>query len=91
VATAGEAGQRGGLPLAQRLREAGIATAVGIPGRSLKAQLRAANDSGARLALVLGDDEVQAGVVKVRDLQTHVEIAVPQDEVVAYVAAHLAS
>jgi histidyl-tRNA synthetase len=89
VATAGEAGQRGGLPLAQHLRQAGIATTVGIPGRSLKAQLRAANDSGARFALVLGDDEVQAGVVKLRDLQTHEETTIPRDAVAAQLAARL--
>jgi histidyl-tRNA synthetase len=37
-------------------------------GRSLKAQLRHANRTGARVALILGERELAADVVQVRDL-----------------------
>jgi histidyl-tRNA synthetase len=89
VAAMGEEGQRAALPLTQRLRAAGIAAGVGTPGRSLKAQLRAANDSGARFALVLGDDEARDGTVQVKDLAARQEIAVPMGEAVAYVRGRL--
>jgi histidyl-tRNA synthetase len=89
IAGLGEGGKRAALPLAQLLREAGIATGVGTPGRSLKSLLRAANDSGARFTLILGEDEIASGVVKVKDLMEHTEIAVPQTDVLAYLESRL--
>jgi histidyl-tRNA synthetase len=89
VAAVGEGGQSQALPLTQRLRAAGIATAVGTPGRSLKAQLRAANESGARFALVLGDDEARDGTVQVKDLAERQEVVIPMSEAVAYLRGRL--
>ena len=37
--------------------------------RSLKAQLREANKSGARFALILGDEEIKKGTVVFKDLE----------------------
>ena len=37
--------------------------------RSLKAQLREANKSGARFALILGDTEMEKGTVVFKDLE----------------------
>ena len=85
----GEAGQQKALPLAQRLRAAGIAAGAGTPGKSLKAQLRAANDNGARFALILGDDEIAAGVVKAKDLLEHTETPVPDAELLSYLLGRL--
>jgi histidyl-tRNA synthetase len=54
--------------LATRLRDAGLATIVEPAGRSLKAMLRAADKAGARLALIVGEDELRSGRATVRDL-----------------------
>jgi histidyl-tRNA synthetase len=89
VAGLGAAGQSAVFPLAQQLRQAGIAAGAGLPGRSLKAQLRAANESGARFALILGDDELAAGTVTVRNLAEHSETAVHQAEITAFLARAL--
>jgi len=59
------------LALATRLRDQGIEVALEPAGRSLKALLRAADRRGARLALILGDEELQAGRITVRDLDRH--------------------
>jgi len=59
------------LELASRLRDAGIAVALEPAGRSLKAMLRAADRRHARLALILGGEEITAGRVTVRDLARH--------------------
>ena len=40
----------------------------GTPGRSLRAQLRAANQSGARYALIAGDEEAAGQVVQLKEL-----------------------
>lgn len=66
------------------LRRAGIATDLAFGGRSLKAQFKAADRSGARWALVLGPDEVDAGTVAVKDLVSGAQAAVPRERVVAH-------
>ena len=43
---------------------------AGAPGRSLRAQLRGANASGARYAAIVGDDEAARGVVQLKPLAT---------------------
>ena len=90
VIGAGDAGQRAAFPLAQRLRSAGLATGVGTPGRSLKALMRAANESGARFALILGETEVAAGTVQAKDLKNHSEEPVSTASIVAYLSDALA-
>src|SRR5262249_6880536 len=56
------------LALARRLRQAGIAVTLEPAGRSLKALLRTADKRGARLAVILGEDELMAGPATVRAL-----------------------
>ncbi len=66
----GEHGPAAALRLAQELRAAGLAVRAGAPGRSLRAQLRGANASGARYAAIVGDDEAARGVVQLKPLAT---------------------
>ncbi|MHB8378947.1 MAG: His/Gly/Thr/Pro-type tRNA ligase C-terminal domain-containing protein [Acidimicrobiales bacterium] len=56
--------------LVERLREAGIATDRAYDQRSLKAQMKVADKSGARLALLVGREELAAGEVTIRDLRS---------------------
>ncbi|MGB0416171.1 MAG: His/Gly/Thr/Pro-type tRNA ligase C-terminal domain-containing protein, partial [Coraliomargarita sp.] len=42
-------------------------------------QFKAANQSGARFALIYGSDEIAKGVVKIRDLQAEVERELPRE------------
>lgn len=55
--------------LAGRIRDAGIPAVVGESGRSFKSQLRSADASGARLAIIIGDDELASGTGTVKDLR----------------------
>ena len=64
----GEHGPAAALRLAQSLRAAGLTVRAGIPGRSLRAQLRGAGAAGARYAAILGDDEAARGVVQLKHL-----------------------
>ena len=64
----GEHGPAAALRLAQSLRAAGLTVRAGIPGRSLRAQLRGASAAGARYAAILGDDEAARGVVQLKHL-----------------------
>jgi histidyl-tRNA synthetase len=81
VDTTGDAAVR----LVQTLRDAGIAADRGYDARSMKAQMKAAARSGARLALIVGDDELAAGTVTVRDLEAGEQTAVPVDHLVDHV------
>src|SRR5262249_19799408 len=60
--------------LAPRLRDQGMSVALEAPGRSLKALLRAADRRRARLALILGEDELRSGRATVRDLVRHEDL-----------------
>ena len=54
--------------LASRLRSAGIAAICGESGKSMKAQMRGANHSGAQFAVIIGEDELAKGVGLIKDL-----------------------
>ena len=59
------------LSLATRLRDQGVVVTLEPAGRSLKGLLRAADRRHARLAVILGEDELKAGRATVRDLERH--------------------
>ncbi|MDI3327541.1 MAG: histidine--tRNA ligase [Alicyclobacillaceae bacterium] len=64
----------------RRLRRAGCRALRGFDGKSLKAQLKAADRSGARWALILGEEELRRGVAILRDLRTGNQKEVPLGE-----------
>ncbi|MCM2328072.1 MAG: histidine--tRNA ligase [Lysobacter sp.] len=68
VVHSGEAASREAWRLAERLRDAGLACVFGAGG-SFKAQMKKADASGARFAIILGDDEVAAGKLTLKPLR----------------------
>ena len=56
--------------LADQLRRAGLAVERGYDQRSMKAQMKLADRSGARLALLVGPQELAAGEITMRDLRS---------------------
>jgi histidyl-tRNA synthetase len=70
VACVGEAGRRTGFAHAESLRAAfpDLRVIFGLSAAGLKAQLRRADRTGARYALIIGDDECAAGQVSVKPL-----------------------
>src|SRR5690606_10985582 len=64
--------------LAETLRDGSLAVESSLEGGSFKAQLRRADKSGARFALILGEDEVTSGQVALKPLRTAEEqVSVP--------------
>jgi histidyl-tRNA synthetase len=57
------------LVVTDELRRAGIGADRSYDSRSMKAQMKAANRSGAAVAVILGPDEVAAGTATVRPLR----------------------
>ena len=70
VVALGDEARDAALPLATRLRRAGIATELDLAGRGMKGQMKDASRSGARFAVIVGDDELAAGEVTLRDLDS---------------------
>ena len=89
VANAGKELRQNVFTITQQLRAVGIVTEADYQGRSLKAQFKQADKVGAKLILVLGGDELAAGKVKVRDMQSHDEVLVDLANVVKAVRERL--
>jgi histidyl-tRNA synthetase len=80
----GESAVERGLTLAQELRGAGIQVEMAFGDRSLKGAMKAADKSGARYVVVLGDSELSSQVVELKRMSdgvvTSVKIAQLQDQ-----------
>jgi histidyl-tRNA synthetase len=72
------------------LRARGVRADLAYGDRGLKGAMRAADRSGASVALVAGDRDIEAGTVGVKDLATGEQIDVAADAVVDDVLARLA-
>jgi histidyl-tRNA synthetase len=79
------AGGEAARDLTAELRQAGLRADRAFDGRSLKSQMKAADRSGARVALIVGPDEVAAGTVALRPLRGGDQRTVPRPAVVGAV------
>jgi histidyl-tRNA synthetase len=72
IVASGERAERAAFALAERLRDAlpGRGVWLNLGGGNFKAQFRRADRSGARFALILGDQELERGVVAVKPLRS---------------------
>lgn len=91
MVTAGEGTMMAGMKLAEQLREQvpGLRVMTHFGGGNFKKQFKRADKVGAAIALVLGEDEVVAQTVVVKDLAGGEQNTVAQAEV-AKLLAHLA-
>lgn len=58
------------LSLAQKLRNNGISVLVDLSGKKLNKAMHLANTTGARYTAVIGEDEIQSGTVKIKNMHT---------------------
>ncbi len=82
VVSAGDEAKDAIHALARALRRAGVSTLVDLDHRSLKSQLRQADKSGARFALVIGPEELAKGTVQVRNLQEGSQVELPTSQAI---------
>ncbi|MDN3988423.1 histidine--tRNA ligase [Zwartia vadi] len=85
----GEHAQRKAATLAERLRDEGISAIVHAGSGSFKSQFKRADTSGARIAVILGGDELAAGAASVKMLRgdpsdTLAQQQVPLDDLVMF-------
>ena len=77
--------------LVSALRDAGLSAEMDHQGKSLKAQMKAADRLGASFTLILGADELAAGEATLRDMNTKAERRVTLSEAADEVAHSLGS
>ena len=79
----GDASRAANLSFLQRLRKAGIAAAMDTGGRSMKAQMRAADRSGAAWVGIRGEQELAQGHIKLKRLADGTEEHATEADVLA--------
>ncbi|MGZ6952919.1 MAG: histidine--tRNA ligase [Acidimicrobiia bacterium] len=82
----GEGGTTVGT-LVEALRRDGFAVDRAYGGRSVKAQWKAADRSGAPVAIMVGRDELARDAVEVKDLATGEQVEVSRTELMAWLVA----
>jgi len=70
------------LKLAQSLRDNAIPTETELKARSLSKQLEYANSASIPYVIVLGPQELQSNILKIKNMATRTEIEVPRAELV---------
>lgn len=80
LAPMGEAATRRCFAMATNLRAGGVAVEFDMTGRSLKAQMKYADKIGARFVIVVGDNELAAGRVQLKDMTNGQSEEIPLDD-----------
>ncbi|MEW9554313.1 histidine--tRNA ligase [Nonomuraea sp. NPDC050783] len=78
----GDEAARAMFSLVSELRAAGVAADMAFGGKGLKGAMKGADRSGARFALILGERDLAARAVQVKDLTTADQTEVPLAQVV---------
>ncbi len=85
IAPLGEAMNAAALSLARELRRVGLAVELGDGSFRLKKSFEAA-DKTARCIVILGEDELQSGILTVKDFSTGTQTKVPRADLAAFLA-----
>ena len=92
VVAVGDEALARGFEITESLRNEleGISVELNLGGGSFKSQLKRADKSGAAIALILGETEVQSGVAGLKELRSDgTQDSVPQDELAQAIARRL--
>lgn len=82
VVTLGDDARMEGFRLVNQLRDKGIRADLDHAARSMKAQFKYAGKIGVRKVVVIAGDELEKGIVKLRDMVESSEREVARDEIV---------
>jgi histidyl-tRNA synthetase len=85
IAPLGESLNPAALALARELRRGGLSVELGEGSFRLKKSFEAA-DKLARRIVILGEDELQSGILTVKDFSTGIQTKVPRAELAAHLA-----
>ena len=86
VVTLGDEARLEGVRLVSELRQAGLKADMDHAARSMKAQFKYANKLGVKKVIVIAGDEIEKGVVKLRDMENSAETEIARGEIVGALA-----
>ena len=86
VVTMGDEARLEGVKLVAELREKGVKADLDHAARSMKAQFKFAGKIGVKKVIVIAGDELEKGVVKLRDMEKSEETEVSREEIVGMLA-----
>lgn len=72
------------IQIVDNLRSCGIKAETDLMNRSVKAQMKYANKIGVEYVVVLGDSELESGVVEIKDMANSSSDQIKIDEIIAY-------
>jgi histidyl-tRNA synthetase len=85
----GRNAQQLSVSLLRNLRNANLASDMAYGDKGLKGAMKAADKSGARFAVVLGDEEVANAQVQIKDLSNSSQVQVSIGDMVKHLAQAL--
>ena len=85
VVPLGEAAREAASVLTGRLRAAGVRAGMAFGNRGLKGSMKAADRSGARWAIIVGDKELAEGTLQMKNLDSGAQTQVPAEEVIGQI------
>ncbi|MCL2854822.1 MAG: histidine--tRNA ligase [Defluviitaleaceae bacterium] len=88
IGNIGEGGAEKALQIANYLRKHGISAITDLAGRNIKAQMKFANKIGAKLAIIIGDGELESGKVMVKSMASGKEHELELDSIPNYFGLH---
>jgi len=83
----GDAARQANWTLLRELRQAGFSADMDYSPRSIKAQFKVADRESAAVVLVIGESELQAGTIVVKQLSTGQQSAVPREQLFDHLRA----
>ncbi len=85
--TRSDAAREAAAKLVRELRLKGIKADIDHAARSVKAQFKYADKLGAKKVIVIAEDELANGMVKIRDMATHEETEAALDDITNIISA----
>ncbi|HID97504.1 MAG TPA: histidine--tRNA ligase [Thermodesulfobacteriaceae bacterium] len=85
ICALGPTARKKAVPWIKNWRNNGVSAQMSYEDKSLKAQMKQADRTGARQVVIVGDNELEKGIVTVRDMVAHEQRDVSVDEVVELV------
>ena len=91
IAGLGEKGSFKAFELASKVRTSGLIAETDVVGRGLRAQMKYADKIGAKFSMVLGDDEIENDVGKLKNMKTGetTEVSLDDNFLIQFQKAHV--
>jgi len=84
----GETAVEKAFVLADELRKAGRTALLNYEEKSLKSQLRSANQAGAAFVIIIGEDEIKKQAVQIKDMSANTQAEVAFNRINDYLTEH---